>query len=287
VSEQSFVQGGNPHQTGFIGRLLSGLLHTMQHAHDAERMAAQAGWLQGLDARVKLGGLLLLIITAVAVHSLSALVLLLASGCVMARFSAISLRRMAVQAWLGVVLFTGTIALPALFLVPGQPLLTLWNGGPVLTAQGLRSACFLIARAETSASFALLAILSTPWPHLLKALRCFRVPLVMVAILGMTHRYVFVLLTAATQLFEARASRLMGPVSPRERRRQVASGAGVLLERSLHLAQEVHLAMLARGYRGEVRIMQDFQLGRQDAPAILLFLFLALAALGCQYLSLP
>jgi len=278
VSEQSFVQGGNPHQTGFIGRLLSGLLHTMQHAHDAERMAAQAGWLQGLDARVKLGGLLLLIITAVAVHSLSALVLLLASGCVMARFSAISLRRMAVQAWLGVVLFTGTIALPALFLVPGQPL---------LTRQGLRSACFLIARAETSASFALLAILSTPWPHLLKALRCFRVPLVMVAILGMTHRYVFVLLTAATQLFEARASRLMGPVSPRERRRQVASGAGVLLERSLHLAQEVHLAMLARGYRGEVRIMQDFQLGRQDAPAILLFLFLALAALGCQYLSLP
>lgn len=34
--------------------------------------------------------------------------------------------------------------------------------------------------------------------------------------------------------------------------------AGVLLEKAAALGDEVHLAMLSRGYRGEVRLLDEF-----------------------------
>ena len=58
------------------------------------------------------------------------------------------------------------------------------------------------------ATLAFLLILTTPWPYVLKAMRTLGVPVVVVAMLGMTHRYIFVLLQTATQMFEARRSRL-------------------------------------------------------------------------------
>ena len=128
-----------------------------------------------------------------------------------------------------------------------------------VTLQGLRSAVFLVGRAETAATFTLLLILSTPWPHILKALRSLGVPVAAVAILGMTHRYIFVLLQSAIQMFEARRSRIVGPMSARERRRFIGAAAGGLLARSFQIASEVHLAMVSRGYRGEVRLLDDFR----------------------------
>ena len=61
-----------------------------------------------------------------------------------------------------VLLFTGAIALPALFLTPGRTALSL--GGFAITAQGLRAAGFLLSRAETAATLSALLVLTTPWP---------------------------------------------------------------------------------------------------------------------------
>lgn len=276
--------GGQRH---FVARLLAGLLGAMAHADDAQRMADRRGWLQRLDARVKLMGLGALIITAVAVHSLVALAVLLIAAVMMARLSAISLARLLRQVWLGVLLFTGLLALPALFMVPGAPLLTLFFPPLTVTCQGLRVALLLVGRAETSATFTLLLVLTTPWPRLLKALRILRVPRVAVMILGMTHRYIFVLLSSAIALFEARASRMVGPLPAGERRRLAVNAAGSLLERSLYLSQEVHLAMLSRGFRGEIRLMDDLHMQKQDWRALPVFLVLVLAGFACQWLRLP
>jgi cobalt/nickel transport system permease protein len=178
--------------------------------------------------------------------------------------SGITPARLGKQVWLGVLLFTGVIALPSLMIVPGDPLLKLPVAGWTVTLQGLRSAAFLIGRAETAATFALLLILTTPWPHVLKALRAVGVPVTLVAVLGMTHRYIFLLLQAAMQMFEARRSRIVGPLAAPERRRLVVAGMGVLLGKTLQLGTEVHLAMIARGYRGEVRLLDDFKTRPRD-----------------------
>jgi cobalt/nickel transport system permease protein len=88
----------------------------------------------------------------------------------------------------------------------------------------------------------------------------------------MTHRYIFVLLQIAMQMFEARRSRLLGPIPAAERRRLVSAAVGVLLCKTLQLSTEVHLAMIARGYRGEVRLLNDFRSRPRDWAALLLAL---------------
>lgn len=248
--------------------MANGLLGAMEHALDAEAFAKGGGFLQSLDPRVKLVGVLALVIAGVAASSLVALALLFGLAVLLAFSSGIGVGRLWRQAWLGVLLFTGLIAVPSVVFVAGDPLFVIPGLGWTATLQGLRSAAFLVGRAETSATFALLLILSTPWPHVLKALRCLGVPVILVALLGMTHRYIFVLLQTAAEIFEARRSRTLGRMGAAERRRIAATSAGMLLGRALDIATEVHLAMISRGYRGEVRLMEDFRIGARDLAAL-------------------
>lgn len=276
MAEQSFVHGG--HRGGFLDRLADGLLHALAHAIDAEDISRRDGLLQHLDPRVKTAGLLGLVVVVVSVRSLAVLAVLFALAVLLGLASHISPLRLARQVWLGVLFFTGAIALPALVLVPGDTIAHVPFLAWPISAQGVRSAAFLLGRSETSATFALLLILSTPWTHVLKALRTFRVPAVLVVILGMTHRYIFVLLQTAAQMAEARRSRMIGRLPPRERRRLVTASAGVLLGKALHLSGDVHLAMIARGYRGEVHLLDDFRMRPRDWIAIAGFALVAALA---------
>ncbi len=283
MNEQSFVQGEHRHRRhGFAERLAYGIVQAMEHALDAEALGAQAGFLQSLDPRIKLIGFLALIFSGVLSTSLIVLVALFLLALALAFSSHVSVARLFQQVWIGVLLFTGVIALPAIVLVPGH---TVWQI-PFLhwdvTEQGLRSAAFLIARAETSATLALLLILTTPWTHVLKAMRSLGVPVVLVAILGMTYRYVFVLLHTATQMFEARRSRIVAAMDGAQKRRTVAAAAGVLLDKTFQLSTDVHLAMLSRGYRGEVHLLDDFHTRRRDWFALLPALALPVLILWFQ-----
>jgi cobalt/nickel transport system permease protein len=287
VTEQSFFRGAHGHRTGdFVERLLRGLLAAMEHAAEAERLVAGGGLLQRMDPRVKTLALLLPIVTAVLVHSLLALGGLFAAACALAIGSRVSLARLALQVWAGVLLFTGVLAAPALFLVPGEPLVHLPLLGGTVTRQGLQSAVFLVGRAETTATYAVLLVLTTPWPHVLKALRSLGVPAMVVVILGMAHRYIFLLLGRAVELFEAQRVRLLAPMDGRGRRRLAAAGTVALLQEALRLSTEVHLAMVARGYRGEVRLLDDFRTRPADWMALAAVVLLVAAALGLQWLPL-
>ena len=157
------------------------------------------------------------------------------------------------------------ISLPALVLIPGMP--------------GFRSAAYLLSRAETAGTLSALLVLTTPWPWVLKALRTLKCPSVIVAILGMTYRYVFEILRMALDMFESRRSRTMGTLSAAESRRLAASVVGVLLSKSFQLSGDVHLAMQSRGFRGEVHILPDFRARTADWCWLAGFLLLAAAAL--------
>ena len=252
---------------------MHGFAQAMEHALDAEALGVRSGFLQSLDPRTKLVGFFSLILSGVLTHSLLVLVALFLLALILAYFSHVTLARLSKQVWVSVLLFTGVLAVPAMVLVPGHSIWLLpllhWN----VTLQGLRSAAFLIGRAETSATFALLLILTTPWTHVLKAMRSLGAPVVLVALLGMTHRYIFVMLQTAIQMFEARRSRIVSPMDGAQQRKMVAAAAGVLLNKTFQLSTDVHLAMLARGYRGEVHLMNEFHTRRRDW----LVLFFALA----------
>ncbi len=262
--------------TRFIERTLANLVGASEYAANAERIAAAGGILQRVDPRVKLAGLLGLVIVVASAHRLPVIAALFIIALILAFLSRISIAKLCIWIWTPVLFFTGTIAAPALFLTPGTPLF-LW-GRLVLSSQGLRSAAFLFCRAETAATLSALLVLTTPWPWVLKSLRIFKFPMVLVAILGMAYRYIFVILQTALDMFESRKSRTVGVMEQAERRRLAASAIGVLLSKSFDLSGDVHLAMQSRGFQGEIYVLQDFQACAADWCWLGGFAALAVAA---------
>jgi cobalt ECF transporter T component CbiQ len=251
----------------------------IEHALYAEKLAQAEGLLQRLDPRVKVLGMLSLISAAILTQRLPVILGLFMTAVALACLSHLPIRILVSGVWTSVLLFTGGIALPAVFLVPGEVLYRLPLLNWPLTAQGLESAAFLVSRAETTATFAVLLIFCTPWTHVLKALRVLGVPAVLVTILGMTYRYIFLLLQTAHAMFEARQSRLLGTLTGTERRRLIVASAGVLLSKSVYLANEVFLAMQSRGYRGEHLTLDEFQMQARDWAAVVVIVALAASAL--------
>jgi cobalt ECF transporter T component CbiQ len=255
---------GRRRRKGFVEKTARGLLEATSQALFAEDMAATTGFLQRLDPRVKLIGIGALIAAAVAARRLWVLAAIFALGVVLALVSHIPVRLLTARVWLAVLAFTGAVALPAIFLTPGAAIYRLPLLSWPVTEQGLRSAAFLILRAETAATLSMLLVLSTLWTRLLHALRYFRAPVVLVAILGMTYRYMFLFLATARDMFESRESRIVGVLEPADRRRLAVASAGVLLGKTLQVSGEVHMAMLARGFRGEIRLLDELQMRPND-----------------------
>ena len=248
----------------FIDKTTTTLARALQHAFFAEQTANSSGFLQRLDPRVKLVGIGSLIGATVAIHRLWMLAAILALAVILARLSCITLRNLSTRVWIAVFIFTGAIALPAVFITPGEAVYRVPVVAWPVTAQGLRSAAFLLLRAETTATLSVLLILTTLWPHLLRALRFFRLPVVIVVLLGMTYRYIFLLLQTAREISESRETRQIGVMAPADRRRLAAATAGVLLSKSLWVSGEVHMAMQARGFRGEVYLLEDLRMRWND-----------------------
>lgn len=249
----------------------------MERSLYAETTAQRDGLLQRLDPRVKLVGMLALIIASAASVRLSVILTLFGVAVALALASHISVATLATRAWLGALLFSGALALPALVLTPGTPLVPL-GGGWAITEQGTRSALLLISRAGTAITYSLLLILTTPWGHILKALRVLRVPIAFVVVLGMTYRYIFLMLQTAHDMFEARRSRQVGVLLPQEQRRLATASVGVLLSKSFQLSNDIFLAMQSRGYRGEVYMLDTFRMQRRDWIALVVLLAVACVA---------
>jgi len=265
---------------GFVEKTITGLLTAGQEALFAENAALHNGLLQRLDPRVKIAGLGALIVTAVSVRRLWVLVALLAFSVLCALASGISLRLLATRVWLTVLAFTGVLALPALFFGSGAGLWQVPFFEWTIYANGLGSAVFLILRAETTATFSLLLILTTLWNRLLRSLRFLGVPAAAVAVASMTYRYIFVFIESAKNTLEARKTRLVGHLEPALERRFAAASVGALLDKTMQLSGDVYTAMEARGFRGEIRLLDDLQMRGQDWWQLSALLAIALLALG-------
>ena len=248
-----------------LEKLLNGVAHVVESAMDADGAGEHGGLLQRLDPRVKLVGLLALLLASVLVDHLAALLALFAVALTFIVLSRLGLRRFALRAWVFVPLFTLAIVVPATtsWVTPGHAVLHLW-GGAAITATGLATAARLVLRVTDAVSFSVLLAMTTPWSELLAALRVLRVPRTFVFVLAVSYRYVFVLMRLVQGMGTARRSRTVGRLTPREDRRFVAAAVGTLFGHSQALSEQVHTAMLARGFTGEVRALSVWRVRSFD-----------------------
>ena len=237
--------------------------HALAQSLFAEEIARKRGLLQSLDPRVKIISILALLIAVSLSRSVWVIVALYGVAVVLAAASSISLGFFVKRVWLFMPFFTLIIAIPAFFAVPGPPLVRL-PLGLIVTRTGALTALFLLLRVSTSVSLGLLLVLTTPWNTLLKALHVLKVPDTFILILGMTFRYIYLLLNTLDDMLLSRKSRVVGRLDASAQRRVIGATAGTLLGKSLALSGDVYLAMQSRGYRGAPRTMDTFQMRGRD-----------------------
>lgn len=263
----------------FLDRTMKAMAGLLEEFLLSEIHARKRGMLQALDARAKLLGVLLLVVTTSLLHSVPLIYGLYGLTLVLAFLSRIDIKFFIQRVWLVLLFFVGLIALPATLnlFTPGETIVTLCSIGKTyrlgpyfipseiaVTRQGIFTALLLVGRVATSMSFVLLLTLTTPWAELLKALRSLRVPQIYVQTLGMALRYLMLLSQIVHEMHTAKKSRTIHPGKTRSEQRWIAGQMGTLFKRSMQLSFEVHRAMVARGYQGEVRILSVLTIGKKD-----------------------
>jgi cobalt/nickel transport system permease protein len=156
-------------------------------------------------------------------------------------------------------------ALPLIFTTPGLQFFSLTYGSweIIVTLPGVERFFSIALKSWISVQAAILLTATTQFPDILTAMRAVRVPRLLVAIIGLMWRYIFVLADEALRLMRARAARSGEAEIPGHRkggqiswRAQTAGGmAGNLFIRSIERSDRIYVAMLSRGYDGEVRAM--------------------------------
>lgn len=154
-------------------------------------------------------------------------------------------------------------ALPVIFTVPGPALLSLPLGPWTLSLSGpgLERFISIALKSWISVQMAIVLASCTPFPDLMVAMRAVHVPRLLVAIFGLMWRYLFVFADEALRLIRARTARSGLSDQPELKtggsvlwRARIAGGmAGNLFLRAFERSDRIYMAMLARGYDGEVR----------------------------------
>ncbi len=146
---------------------------------------------------------------------------------------------------------------PLGFLAAGAPALAVSLGpdGFALPPEGLAAAGLAGARAVGGVAALLFLALTTPLPDLLALLRRLRTPEPALDLLALGYRSVFTLLRLAEEMHTAQVSRL-GTATPRLALGSAATLGANLFLRARWRAHQVHLALVSRGYEGELRFLE-------------------------------
>jgi cobalt ECF transporter T component CbiQ len=258
----------------FVDRSITGALAFFKDSVYAGDYAARPGLLQARDPRIKTPAILFCVVLVLFVKHIPVLAGLYLFCLALAALSKINIGFFLKRTWVFIPLFSLFIAVPALFkaVTPG----TVIGGAGVLqvTREGLCGASLFVMRVATSVSFVILLALTTRHDQLLKVLRIFKIPQLFVMTLGMCYRYIYLFVEVLEHTHTAIKSRAGLHVHHARGREIVAWNMANLWLRSYHLNTQVYNAMLARGYRGEPQVLDEFR----ATPADWAWLALVLAA---------
>jgi cobalt/nickel transport system permease protein len=280
---------------GFLNKTLHRLAVFFAASLLREEIARRPGLMQQLHPRARLVAILLVLISvslASSLPALSAHALLAAGAVCLARIRA---RELLGAGLLVAAVFSLVLALPATLnlasggrvLVPilrlGEP----WQLGPYtvpsvvgISGEGLRTAGTFLLRTLTSTAAVLCLALCTRWTDLLASLRSLRLPALFVQTIGMTVRYLHLLLRQSEEIHLGKQSRTICRRPLASDQMWVGSRLAAAWEKSLHLMTDVSDAMTARGFTGDFR----FAPGRAMDAADWAFLVMTAAlCAGAQF----
>lgn len=264
---------------GFIEKNLVGIVGFLRDVLEPEGFANKKGLLQAIDPRARLFGILLLIITGAILKGVIPIIGLLSVIIVMAVASRVAISAL-LKRVLPVFIFTIFLALLAAFniITPGAVIFPIWGHELYISREGLEVVSILSLRVMAMVSLAILLLLTTGQVNIFRALQGLPIPKIFVTVMAMAFRYILVLIRIAEDVHMARKARMVKPSTVREGQGWLASRVWFIMERSMGMVEGVYLAMTARGFTGDVKTMDAFEMKARDYVWIGFTLFLLLLA---------
>ncbi len=277
VSEDLNIPVKRTGKSNPLRKSIAGLSQILAEILNNEEIAGRNGFLQMVDPRAKIIGIFLLIIIVTCLHNISSLVIAFVISLLMAISSRIPAQRLW-RAWIAVPLFSAAIIMPAVLniITPGNTVFVLWHFSaghfgsyqlpPMLTITdaGIYVAIRFILRISVCVILALLLTVTTVPNRLFRSLRILGIPKIFIMLLGMLQRYLTVFIRSAGEIHLAKISRSIvnGPL--RQQQAWVAAGMGSLFRRTQSMSTAVYLAMVSRGYTGEIYLLDQPRWQRSD-----------------------
>jgi cobalt/nickel transport system permease protein len=243
------------------------LLKTLGESLHIERYATRQGLLQRIDPRIKLVGFTVLTIGTVLLQSLLQMLIMMGVLIVFAVASRLPLRAFFSRTAM-VLLFSVVIVLPLPFTTPGYALYTLPLGPWVIwvTIEGLYKAALFSMRVWVCGGALSLLTLTTRFTTLLQGMERLHLPRLFIQLTAMTYRYIFLFTGEVYRMGVAREARTV----KKERMisfktlRALSSMIGTLFIRAFERGEKVYQAMLARGYAGQFRSINELKCRMRD-----------------------
>ncbi len=230
--------------------------------------ARRDGVLQRVDARVKLAALIAMLVVISLKRTLMPLAVAEAALLAVAALSGIGFMNYARRVFLFAFVFGFLVAAPSAFITPGEGIVSV-IGSFGITRPGAMGVAMLTLRVGCSVSAALLILYSTPLTELLRSLKLLRVPDAVVLMISLAYKYIFLLSYGVERMHLAVMARLGMRLHSGEARHWASGRMAALFIRSREQCEELYKAMLARGFRGEVRLRSAGRLGISDLIAAL------------------
>ncbi len=286
----------------FVEKTLVEIASMMERSIFSEKYASAKGFLQSIDPRVKLITILLLIITTSFISKTEIILGIYALTLFFAYLSKVELFFFIKRVWLFIPVFSGIVAFPAMFniITPGEPLVTLVHFDRTIhvwvfqfteiavTKEGALGTLLFISRVAASVSLIVLLTLTTRWADVMKSLRTLRVPQIFVLVLSMTYQYIFLLVRIVQEMHLAKKSRTIKANTTRQgikkEQNWVASRIGTVLMKSYKMSDEIHSAMVSRGFHGEIKSHETFKIRNIDRAWIGFSISLISAVIWLNYL---
>jgi len=124
------------------------------------------------------------------------------------------------------------------------------------TPSGLTAAARLFFRALGAVSCLYYLALTTPMVDILSALKKVKCPQLLIELMSLVYRFIFILLETAETMITAQNSRL-GYINIRAAYHSLSAMLATLFVRAYKRSDELYTALEARGYQGELKVLEE------------------------------
>jgi len=143
-----------------------------------------------------------------------------------------------------------------------------------ITREGIYVVARLTMRVINSLSLSFLVLYTTPFPEIIRALKVLKVPETFLIVITLCYKYIFIFSKTVEDMYLAKKSRMVREASNTEAREWIAGRIVFIFRKSRLRCEEVFNAMIGRGFSDTVKLYSIRKMHPSDWCVGILFLLI-------------